>query len=170
MSPAPEPARWYSGARRFPQLIGRTPDGARIPGGPYSVHQVVAATALLIIAARTLDTWARFGLFGNAAVFIGAMWLVVWGTGAIPLGARNPLSMAAGAWSALTAPPVGRIDGRAVRLPTPTRVTHRTTLPQQAGATPGANPAPPAPRDEPAPAAAPAPARAARRPVLIGEA
>jgi len=29
-----EVVKWYTRARRFPQLIGKTPDGARLWGGP----------------------------------------------------------------------------------------------------------------------------------------
>ena len=42
--------KWYTRARKFPQLIGRTPDGTRIPGGPYTYTQVAAGVVTAVYA------------------------------------------------------------------------------------------------------------------------
>lgn len=114
-----EVVKWYTRARRFPQLIGRTPDGTKIPGGPYTFTQVLGAAAFLILAWKALPLWGVFGLVGNAMVMLVATWLLIVGLGRIPINARNPLSLAEGALRALTAPAAGRVDGREVRIRRP---------------------------------------------------
>jgi len=153
--------RWYTRARRFPQLIGRTPDGARIPGGPYTITQVATAGVLMLIALKTTSLWAHYGLLANGLLLAGVVYGVVFLLGKIPLGSRNPLAIAAGAWRALTSPSTGRLGGRPVRLRGPHRVQHRMTVFLPAAAPTAAAPeptatVPPAPAAEPL--AAPAPA------------
>lgn len=155
--------RWYTRARRFPQLIGRTPDGARIPGGPYTITQVATAGVLMLIALKTTSLWAHYGLLANGLLLAGVVYGVVFLLGKIPLGSRNPLVIAAGAWRALTSPSTGRLGGRPVRLRGPHRVQHRMTVFLPAAAPTAAAPepmatVPPAPVAEPS--AVPAPAGA----------
>lgn len=114
-----EVVKWYTRARRFPQLIGRTPDGTKIPGGPYTFTQVLGGAAFLVAAWKTLPVWGAFGLIGNAMVLLVTTWLLIVGLGRIPIGARNPLSLAEGALRAMTAPTAGRVAGRDVRIRRP---------------------------------------------------
>lgn len=131
MSTSPEVMKWFTRARRFPQLIGRTPDGARIPGGPYTVTQVVGAGAVLFVGTRTMGLWAHYGLLSNAVILASVTFAIVFGLGKIPVGSRNPLSVSSGALRALSAPPTGRVAGRPVRLRRPHQVRHQlvTLLP-----------------------------------------
>jgi hypothetical protein len=122
----PEVVKWYTRARRFPQLIGRTPDGARIWGGPYTFPQVTAAAAVLLVGVNTAGIWGRFGVIGNAVVLLGAAYGTALLLGRIPIGSRNPLSSAAGLLRALGAPAHGTLGGRPLRIRGPHRV--RTTL------------------------------------------
>lgn len=148
--------RWYTRARRFPQLIGRTSDGARIWGGPYTVTQVATAGVLLFIALNTTSLWAHYGLIGNGLLLAGVVYGVVFLLGKIPLGSRSPLAIGAGAWRALSAPTTGRLGGRPVRLRRPHRIEHRMTVFLPAAAARATEPVPvarPAAADEPAPAA-----------------
>ncbi|MGH3659301.1 MAG: hypothetical protein ACRDUA_21845, partial [Micromonosporaceae bacterium] len=39
----------YTKARRFPLVIGKLPGGGRIPGGPYSLHQIGAMVVAAIV-------------------------------------------------------------------------------------------------------------------------
>ena len=151
--------RWYTRARRFPQLIGRTPDGARIPGGPYTITQVATAGVLMLIALKTTSLWAHYGLIANGLLLAGVVYGVVFLLGKIPLGSRNPLAIAAGAWRALSAPSTGRLAGRPVRLRRPHRVQHRLTVFIPAAAPTAAAPEPTATVAS-APAAEPAAASA----------
>jgi len=156
--------RWYTRARRFPQLIGRTPDGARIPGGPYTITQVATAGVLMFLALKTTTLWAHYGLIANGLLLAGVVYGVVFLLGKIPVGSRNPLAIAAGAWRALSSPTTGRLAGRPVRLRAPHRVQHRMTvfIPAGTAAAPrSVTSVPPAPAAEPVTAPAPAGAHAA---------
>ncbi len=126
--PDPEVVKWYTRARKFPQLIGRTPDGAKIWGGPYTFTQAVGAGAVLFAGVNTMRWWASYGLIGNAMILLGVAYGTVLTLGRIPLGSRNPVAVASGALHSLTAPRTGRLAGRAVRLRRPHRVRHRITV------------------------------------------
>jgi hypothetical protein len=124
----PEVVKWYTRARKFPQMIGRTPDGAKLPGGPYTVAQAVAAGAILVVGLNTMSLWARFGLVGNMLVLATVTVLVVWSLGRVPVGSRSPFSVVAGVAQAVAAPTHGRIGGRAVRIPPPRQLRHRVVF------------------------------------------
>jgi hypothetical protein len=51
----------YTKARRFPLVIGKLPGGGRIPGGPYSLHQIGAMVLAAIVLKQTSAIWAHFG-------------------------------------------------------------------------------------------------------------
>jgi hypothetical protein len=123
-----EVVKWYTRARKFPQLIGRTPDGMKIPGGPYTFTQVIGAGAVLVIGLKTMRWWATHGFLGNAVILIGATYATLLVLGRIPVGARSPLSVCAGALRAVTSPRWGRLGGRPVRLRRPHLVSHRVVV------------------------------------------
>jgi hypothetical protein len=140
--------KWYTRARKFPQLIGRTPDGTRIWGGPYTITQAVGAGAILFVGLNTMWLWASFGMIGNFVV----LGLVTYGAvlllGRIPVGSRNPFSVASGTLRAVSAPATGRLGGRPVRIRRPHQLKHTvvfavSALPAPAPArVPAAEPAP----------------------------
>lgn len=113
--------KWYTRARRFPQLIGKTPDGATIWGGPYTYTQVIAGVAVIILGSKTTWLWGHFGLIGNALILLGATYGLVLLLGRIPVGSRNPLSVGAGVLRAITAPALGTRGGSPVRVRRPHR-------------------------------------------------
>ena len=123
-----EVVRWYTRARRFPQLIGRTPDGATIWGGPYTYSQVIGGVLFLVLGAKTAWLWGRFGLIGNAVILLGASYALVLALGRLPIGSRNPLSMATGTVRALIAPRSGRLAGHPLRLGRPRRTVSRLVV------------------------------------------
>ena len=127
-SPTPEVVKWYTRARKFPQLIGRTPDGAKIWGGPYTFTQAVGAGVILLIGVNTMGLWARYGLIGNAVVLLGVTYGLVLLLGRIPVGSRSPLSVVSGFMHAVLSPRNGRLAGRPVRHRRPHRVRHRITV------------------------------------------
>lgn len=116
-----EVIRNFTAARKFPQLIGRTPDGKRIIGGPYTVTQAVGAAIAIAVLYLTRAWWMGFGLTG--AVFFVAIVLVgtIMGLGRLRPGGRNPLSLATGLARSVTtvAPPPAPVSGhpRGIRLP-----------------------------------------------------
>lgn len=116
---AREVVKWYTRARKFPQLIGRTADGATIPGGPYTYTQIVSGVVVLVVGYQSVAVWGRFGLLGNAAVLLGVTLAVVFAVGRLPVGMRNPVSAAAGILRAVSASPVGVLGGRPLSIPRP---------------------------------------------------
>lgn len=124
----PEVVKWYTRARRFPQLIGKTPDGATIWGGPYTYTQVIAGVLLIVIGSKTTWLWGHFGLIGNALILLGATYGLVLLLGRMPIGARNPLSVGAGALRALSSPAQGHLAGGPVRIRRPHRVRSRIVI------------------------------------------
>ena len=192
MSADVEVVKWYTRARRFPRLVGRTHTGGKIWGGPYTITQVVGAVVVVIAMLNTTSLWAKGSVFTNVALLAGITYAVVLALGKIPPDARNPLSVAAGAAGALLTPRQGRQGGRPLRAVPAQRLRARidvqpTTDQRARPATPTAEPggalvpaatrrpgpAPRAPRPrliralrlaaEPAPAPAPEPA-----PALVG--
>ena len=165
-----EVVKWYTRARRFPQLIGRTPDGATIWGGPYTYTQVAVGVIGVVVGAKTAWLWGRFGLIGNALVLLGVVYGLVLLVGRLPIGSRNPLSVAAGLLRALSAPAAGRVAGRAVRPARRRRISSRLVITEPPRSDVGTAPAPAAARI-PAADRAPAPQRPPARvaaPALSG--
>lgn len=116
-----EVVKWYTRARRFPQLIGKTPDGASIWGGPYTYTQVGVGVGLLFLGSKTIWLWGRFDLLTNALLLLGLTYGAVLLVGRLPVGSRNPLSILTGVIRALTAPCYGTLNGAPFR-PTPPHV------------------------------------------------
>ena len=113
--------KWYTRARKFPQLIGRTPDGTRIPGGPYTYTQVAAGVVTAVVLAQTTWLWAHGGLILNATIFIGATVGAVFAAGKLTPGMRNPIVLASGALNLMSSG--YRLDGTAIRNPKPNGAT-----------------------------------------------
>lgn len=88
--------KWYTRARKIPQMIGRTPDGTRIPGGPYTFTQVFAGVAAGGLLWLTPGVWARGGLLASAIVALAVIFGAVYLTGQLPPGMRNPLVLGTG--------------------------------------------------------------------------
>lgn len=181
---APEPgltAKWYTRARKFPELVGKTPDGKRLPGGPYTLTQVIGGFAFGYLLYKAAGIWAHAGAIWNIAIWFGATYGFVWLLGRIPPGARNPVSLVAGVIRSVTSPSVGRIGGRRVVLKRPYQLRHRVLVATPIAASSSTSAADPTPVvTPPAHAAAritqssdptplpPGPAVPAARPALSG--
>lgn len=139
-----EVVKWYTRARRFPQLIGRTPDGARIWGGPYTYTQFFGGVAVLVVGAKTVGVWGQFGLIGNALLLLAVAYTVTVVLGRLPIGSRNPLAVAAGGLRVLSCPPAGRLAGHPVRVRRSHRAHTRVVInpPEPTPAVPVAEPIP----------------------------
>lgn len=89
-------AKWFTRARRFPQIIGQTPNGTKIFGGPYTYTQVFVGGGVLAVLWGTTGLWARSNVLVNAALFVCIVGASVVLAGRIPPGARNPLILTRG--------------------------------------------------------------------------
>lgn len=94
-------ARWYTAARRFPQLIGRTPDGSKVPFGPHTILQIVTFGFMVLLLWNTTWLWARFSLIGNGLLALLLMVGPWWLAGRMPYRMRNPMVAIGGWWSAV---------------------------------------------------------------------
>ncbi|MDP3893615.1 hypothetical protein [Nocardioides sp.] len=165
--------RWYTRARRFPQLIGRTPDGTKLPGGPYTITQAVGAGLVLFVGINTMGMWASYGLIGNTLLLLAVTYAVVFVLGRLPLGSRSPISVCTGVLRATTSPRTGKVAGRPIRLRRPHKVQHSFIVALPAGGAADTGPADTArapvtvPAPEPIPAT-PAPALTSVQALLAG--
>jgi hypothetical protein len=139
-----EVVKWYTRARRFPQLIGKTPDGAKLWGGPYTYTQVVGAAIVLVVGVNSVSLWGKFGLIANAVILLSTAYGTALLLGRLPLGSRNPLRVGEGLVRALGSPTHGNFAGRPVRIRGPHRVPTRLIIshvaPHPFGAHPSNNP------------------------------
>lgn len=174
-------ARFFTKARRIPILIGRTHDGTKIPGGPYTLGQVITGLVLLFALWKTADLWAQFGLAGNVVIFVAVFGGAVFGVGKLPRTGRNPIFWVADFLSLATRAPGGSINGRPVRVARPHQLRHKIVAPlvgedlvadeesgrEEPQAASSAEPTPAtSPQPAPAPQAAPAASRNEARPAL----
>lgn len=146
-----EVVKWYTRARRFPQLIGKTPDGATIWGGPYTYTQVIAGAVMVVIGSKTMWLWGHFGLVGNAIILLVVTYGIVVLLGRLPIGSRNPISVAAGAIRAVGAPTRGRVQGSPVRFRRPASTRWARVVIDNAASPGVAHPSPPDRAVEPTP-------------------
>lgn len=118
--------KYHTAGRRQPMLIGKDAAGRRLPGGPYTVYQVIALAAVATSMWKTRTLWASemTGLssllvIGAAAVGAGFV------TGRLDFSGRNPLwillSML-GATPALLSARPGQLAGRSLPVGKPRKV------------------------------------------------
>lgn len=112
----------YTKARRFPLVIGKLPGGGRIPGGPYSLHQISAMVVAAIVLKQTSAIWAHFGLL-NLVVFVAVPYGLAFALRHARIDGRSPIWAAVGWLSCLSAPRGGRLRGRPLR---PVRTRRQT--------------------------------------------
>ena len=86
--------RFYTGARKFKQLIGVFPDGTQIWGGPYTVTQFVLAlvVALVGFGSRSIGLWGG-NLIIDAFYVIVVAAAVGFGVGKLPVSRRSLVHM-----------------------------------------------------------------------------
>lgn len=157
-----ETARFYTRSRRFPKVIGRFHDGTRIPGGPYTVAQVVIGGVVALVALTTRAMWGTDVILLDIPLALGIAWGAAWAAGRIPATRRNLLLVVTGAVSAASRPAAGRYRNQQFRLRPPhraagavaiaTATTHPTPSGHPDAAQPPATATAVAPRPLPTPA------------------
>lgn len=121
----PEVVRWYTAGWRIPTLIGKTARGERLPGGPYTVAQLVGAVAMAAGCIVTAPLWKTDNLVLNVFVVVmlsgGTLVLL----GRYRGSPRMLLAAARGLRMLLLAPALGVWGGREIRAPRRARVVRR---------------------------------------------
>lgn len=166
----PNVARFYTAARRIPVLIGKI-NGARIPGGPYTLTQIVVGGIVLWIGYKTAGLWGA-GLYPlvRMTVLAGIAFGTTWATGKIPSTRRRLMDLASDFGTALSLPDLGTYQGRRISIARPHRVDGAVLMQLEPGVQIATAAAPAAVAEPAAPALAipaPAPAPAAAEAVAV---
>ena len=124
--------RFYTAARKFQQLIGVTPAGETIPGGPYTVTQFLVGIAVLVVGFISRPLWSQGALTDVLFIAVAAVG-ATYGVGKMP-GSRRSIINLINCWITLMSRPrTGTYRGK--KMPTsysttkrrPTRTPARTT-------------------------------------------
>jgi hypothetical protein len=114
--------RDFTKARKFPNLIGRTPDGKRLIGGPYTITQFVGGGGVAAVLYVFRGLWMHFDTITNTVLFIVPVIGTVFILGKLRLAGRSPVSMLSGVLTAVTAPKHAPINGYPVKTRMPVLV------------------------------------------------
>ncbi|WP_043567804.1 hypothetical protein [Acaricomes phytoseiuli] len=123
--------RFYTRARKFRQLIGTLPNGQNIPGGPYTITQVIIAASAGFVAwlssqaglwgAGNFTDWFMIGMITLAAGFL---------SGKVPYLRRNIVNYLNAVCSLLTATPGGMYRGKSLAK-VASKARDKSTTPQK---------------------------------------
>ncbi|MFF4534038.1 hypothetical protein ACFY1P_32815 [Streptomyces sp. NPDC001407] len=164
----------YTRARKHPLVIGKLPGAGRLPGGPYTITQVMTMVIAFGLLVMTRDLWARFGAM-NFVLMVVVPWGLAWVLRYARLDGRDPARAVRSLFIYSSTPAQGRLAGRPQRVARPRLASATCTVRVRSAGrpAPAAAPAPvpaavPAPKAGPGPKqvrpVAPAPAATADRP------
>ncbi|MFJ6438231.1 hypothetical protein [Streptomyces sp. NPDC091416] len=128
----------YTRARKHPLVIGKLPGAGRIPGGPYTITQIVTMVVVFGSLALTQSLWARFGL-ANILIMIALPWGLAWVLRYARIDGRDPARALRSLLVYASAPAGGRLAGHPQRQVRP-RLT-RTTCTVRVTGSPSDDPA-----------------------------
>ncbi|WP_082526373.1 hypothetical protein [Kitasatospora sp. MBT63] len=161
--------RSYTRARRHPLVVGKLPGAGRIPGGPYTITQLVTMVIGFVVLIMTRALWAHFGLF-DIVIMVVLPWGLAWVMRYARVDGRDPARAIRSLFVYLSAPGSGRLAGRPQRRGRIQAATGRCTVRERDAPEPASDPhgtattAPASTRSAPTaqrvrPAAVPAPNR-----------
>ena len=132
--------RFHTRGVRFPRLIGKTADGTRLPGGPYTITQVVATVTVFIAGQWTRPLWGGNGLATDYLILTAVAVAIGFALRHTSFGPRDPVTTAIAVVTLYLTPRSGRRNGRALRAIRPTRPRRaappRWLVPEPASAEP----------------------------------
>ncbi|MEU3297612.1 hypothetical protein ABZ722_35495 [Streptomyces longwoodensis] len=142
----------YTRARKHPLVIGKLPGAGRLPGGPYTITQVMTMVISFGLLVTTRELWARFGAM-NFILMALIPWGLAWVLRYARLDGRDPARAVRSLIIYSSTPAQGRLAGKPQRVARPRLATATCTVRVRSA-------------ERPAPAAAttpvPAPAPVAR--------
>lgn len=156
--------RWYTRARRIPRMVGKLPRSEKgLPGGPYTITQMVGGAVTFFTLHKTSWLWSPWGLIGTTAVQIVISLGVIFALRFVKPGGRDPFTALVAVVGVLTASRWGTYRGQSLRPHAPVRVRSRVgiRLPAQVSMV---APMPAAPTEQPSPEPSPLP----RPPAVTG--
>jgi hypothetical protein len=117
--------RFYTAARKFQQLIGVTPAGETIPGGPYTVTQFIVGIVVLVLGFITRPLWSQGELTDVLFIAVAAVG-ATYALGRMP-GSRRSIINLMNCWITLmTRPRTGTYRGK--KMPTSYSTAKRRTV------------------------------------------
>ncbi|KOT46840.1 hypothetical protein ADK41_01365 [Streptomyces caelestis] len=140
----------YTRARKHPLVIGKLPGAGRLPGGPYTITQVMTMVITFGLLVMTKDLWAHFGAM-NFILMALIPWGLAWVLRYARLDGRDPARAVRSLLIYSSTPAQGRLAGKPQRVARPRLATATCTVRVRSVERP-------APAAAPQPAAAPAPA------------
>jgi hypothetical protein len=151
----------YTRARKHPLVIGKLPGAGRLPGGPYTITQVMTMVITFGLLVMTKDLWAHFGVL-NFLLMALTPWGLAWMLRYARLDGRDPARAVRSLLIYSSAPAQGRLAGKPQRVTRPRLATATCTVHVRSAERPAPKPAPaPAPVARRAARPAPVPAAAA---------
>lgn len=105
--------KFYTSARKVQQLLGTLPDGRRIPGGPYTLTQVLAGLTAGVLAMVLRPLWSQ-GVLSDTVIIVLVVAGVGYLAGKIPRTRRSPITLINGVLNLITRPTTGRYRGRTI--------------------------------------------------------
>ncbi|MFE4515392.1 hypothetical protein ACFRMQ_14515 [Kitasatospora sp. NPDC056783] len=120
----------YTRARRHPLVVGKLPGAGRIPGGPYTVTQIVTMVVGFMVLTMTRALWAHFGLL-DIVIMIALPWGLAWVMRYARVDGRDPARAIRSLLVYASAPGAGRLAGRPQRRGRIRMTTGRCTVREQ---------------------------------------
>lgn len=102
--------RSYTRARRHPLVIGKLPGAGRLPGGPYTITQIVTMVVMFLLLVITRQLWARFGVI-DILVLAALPWGTAWALRYARLDGRDPARALRSLLVYASSPAGGRLAG-----------------------------------------------------------
>ncbi|MFD8732335.1 hypothetical protein [Streptomyces sp. NPDC059611] len=138
----------YTRARKHPLVIGKLPGAGRLPGGPYTITQVMTMVISFGLLVMARDLWAHFGAM-NFVLMALIPWGLAWVLRYARLDGRDPARAVRSLFIYSSTPAQGRLAGKPQRAGRPRLATATCTVRVRSA-------------ERPAAESAPQPARAAR--------
>lgn len=141
----------YTRARRHPLVVGKLPGAGRLPGGPYTITQIMTMVISFGLLVLTKDLWAHFGAM-NFVLMVLVPWGLAWVLRYARLDGRDPARAVRSLFIYSSTPVQGRLAGKPQRAARPRLTSATCTVRVRSAAAPATATAP---ARKPRPATAP---------------
>lgn len=131
----------YTRARRHPLVIGKLPGAGRLPGGPYTITQVMTMVLTFGLLVMTKDLWAHFGVM-NFLLMVLLPWGLAWVLRYARLDGRDPARAVRSLFIYSSTPAQGRLAGKPMRAVRPRLASATCTVRIRSSARPAIETAP----------------------------
>ena len=105
--------RFYTAARKFQQLIGVTPAGETIPGGPYTITQFIVGIVVMVLGFLTRPLWTQ-GELTDVLFIVAAAAGTTYAVGRMPRSRRSIINLINCWVTLMSRPRTGTYRGRKV--------------------------------------------------------